>query len=116
MSLLWIMVGLTVIVSGLLILNILFFRKNRAEVKRRDAEILTDKEIIFQINCEKFQLSAREVEVLRLILIGHTYREAAEMLFIAEKTVDTHMRNIYAKVSVKNKMGLYNRLYKNDDT
>jgi DNA-binding NarL/FixJ family response regulator len=45
-------------------------------------------------------LSAREVEVLRLIARGHSNREMARMLVIAEKTVSAHLQHIYDKIGV----------------
>lgn len=62
-------------------------------------------------NCARFKLSRREVEVLRLILEAKTYKEIAEQLFIAEKTVDSHMQHIYAKVGVHNKIALLKQMY-----
>jgi len=35
-------------------------------------------------------LSPREVEVLRLIALGHTNAEIAEQLFLSVRTVETH--------------------------
>ncbi len=43
-------------------------------------------------------LSEREREVLQLVARGHSYREIGEELFIAEKTVENHVRNILAKL------------------
>ncbi len=43
-------------------------------------------------------LSAREREVLQLVARGHAYREIGAELFIAEKTVENHVRNILAKL------------------
>ncbi|WP_188191380.1 helix-turn-helix transcriptional regulator [Nonomuraea sp. SYSU D8015] len=45
-------------------------------------------------------LTAREVEVLRLVAEGLTNREVAERLFIAQKTVSVHVSNILAKLEV----------------
>ncbi|MFB4278842.1 AAA family ATPase [Nonomuraea sp. MTCD27] len=45
-------------------------------------------------------LTAREVEVLRLVAEGLTNREIAERLFIAQKTVSVHVSNILGKLSV----------------
>ncbi|WP_302893399.1 helix-turn-helix transcriptional regulator [Actinomadura luzonensis] len=45
-------------------------------------------------------LTAREVEVLRLVAEGLTNREIAERLFIAQKTVSVHVSNILAKLEV----------------
>ena len=43
-------------------------------------------------------LSAREVEVLRLIALGHTNAEIAEQLFISVRTVETHRAHIQQKL------------------
>ena len=48
-------------------------------------------------------LSAREREVLQHVARGHTYREIGEELFIAEKTVENHVRNILAKLHLNRK-------------
>jgi DNA-binding NarL/FixJ family response regulator len=45
-------------------------------------------------------LTAREVEVLRLVAQGHTNRQAAEELYISEKTVARHLANIFTKLDV----------------
>jgi DNA-binding CsgD family transcriptional regulator len=45
-------------------------------------------------------LSAREVEVLRLVAAGLTNRAIADALTISERTVDRHVSNIYTKLDV----------------
>ncbi|HEY7035028.1 MAG TPA: tetratricopeptide repeat protein [Thermomicrobiales bacterium] len=47
-----------------------------------------------------FGLSRRELEVLHLIVAGHTDREIAEALFISPRTVQTHVGSIFAKLGV----------------
>jgi two-component system response regulator NreC len=42
-------------------------------------------------------LSQREVEVLRLIALGHTNTEIAEHLFLSTRTVETHRAHIQQK-------------------
>lgn len=51
-------------------------------------------------------LSDREREVLQLVARGHTYREIGEELFIAQKTVENHVRNILAKLHLNRKQEL----------
>lgn len=45
-------------------------------------------------------LTPRELEVLRLIVAGHTNREVGEQLFISAATVARHLANIYSKLGV----------------
>jgi DNA-binding CsgD family transcriptional regulator len=48
-------------------------------------------------------LSAREVEVLRLVAAGRTNREIAVALSIAEKTVERHITHILTKANLANR-------------
>jgi DNA-binding NarL/FixJ family response regulator len=45
-------------------------------------------------------LTAREVDVLRLVAAGRTNPEIAALLFISEKTVARHLSNIFTKLEV----------------
>ena len=51
-------------------------------------------------------LSGRELDIIRLIAKEATTPEIAESLFISEKTVETHRRNIINKLGVKNSVGV----------
>jgi DNA-binding NarL/FixJ family response regulator len=51
-------------------------------------------------------LSAREKSVLQLLAKGFSSREIAKTLFITEKTVETHRRNMARKAGVKNTVEL----------
>jgi DNA-binding CsgD family transcriptional regulator/tetratricopeptide (TPR) repeat protein len=51
-----------------------------------------------------FGLSAREREVLALIVQGRTNREIGERLFISQKTVGVHVGNILAKLGVSGRL------------
>jgi DNA-binding CsgD family transcriptional regulator len=48
-------------------------------------------------------LTARELEVLRLIASGLTNRAIAGMLFVSERTVDRHVSNIFLKMEVSSR-------------
>lgn len=52
------------------------------------------------------QLTARETEVVQLLLRGYTYKAIAESLFVSENTMKYHVKNIYQKLNVKSKMEL----------
>jgi DNA-binding NarL/FixJ family response regulator len=51
-------------------------------------------------------LSDREVEVVNLVARGDTNKEIADTLVIAENTVKVHLRNIYGKLSLRNRQEL----------
>jgi DNA-binding CsgD family transcriptional regulator len=48
-------------------------------------------------------LSARELQVLRLVATGKTNRAIAKELFLSEKTVDRHVSNIFQKLDVSSR-------------
>jgi two-component system nitrate/nitrite response regulator NarL len=49
-------------------------------------------------------LTPREIEVLELIVTGQTNKEIADSLCVAENTVKNHLRNILAKLHLKNRV------------
>ncbi|MBI2915091.1 MAG: response regulator transcription factor [Firmicutes bacterium] len=51
-------------------------------------------------------LSDREREVLRLIALGHTNQEIADMLLLSVKTVETHKARIKVKLGVERRSDL----------
>lgn len=51
-------------------------------------------------------LTAREVEIIRYIADGLTNHEIADKLFLSTVTVDTHRKNMLAKLQVKNTAAL----------
>jgi DNA-binding NarL/FixJ family response regulator len=48
-------------------------------------------------------LTKREVEILKLVAQGLTNEEIGKKVFISEKTVKTHLTNIFAKLRVNNR-------------
>jgi two-component system response regulator NreC len=51
-------------------------------------------------------LSERELEVLRLIALGHTNGEVAERLFLSVRTVETHRAHIQQKLAASTRAEL----------
>ena len=51
-------------------------------------------------------LSPREVEVLRLIALGHTSVEIARKLQLSPRTVETHRANIHRKLELSTRAEL----------
>jgi DNA-binding CsgD family transcriptional regulator len=85
--------------------------KLQEEVERRTREIerLTTEERILE-GCRQFHLTNREREIATLIFRGSSYKQIADSLFIAERTVTKHVQNIFEKVKVSNKLELLNKL------
>jgi two-component system response regulator NreC len=52
------------------------------------------------------RLTERETEILRLVALGHTNAEIAEMLFLSVRTIDSHRANIQSKLECRNRAGL----------
>lgn len=59
-----------------------------------------------QLDPELDSLTPRELEVLRLLARGYTYREIAEDLVISVKTVETHASNVLRKTQQSNRNAL----------
>jgi DNA-binding CsgD family transcriptional regulator len=59
-------------------------------------------------------LSAREVEVSRLVASGRRNGEIAAELFVSLKTVERHLTNIFAKLGVRNRAELVARVAAGD--
>ncbi|MBD1366582.1 helix-turn-helix transcriptional regulator [Mucilaginibacter sp. ZT4R22] len=65
----------------------------------------------FMENCAKYELSSRELEVVLLSRKSWTNKQIAEQLFISERTVEGHLRNIYFKVGCRrSKLALITKL------
>ena len=66
---------------------------------------------------EDFSITPREAEVIGLVCEGQTIRGVADRLFVAEKTVETHLYNIYRKCGCRNRVELTNivRRYRSAD-
>ena len=45
-------------------------------------------------------LSARELNIVRLISYGFSHKEISDLLFISPLTVDSHIKNIYGELGI----------------
>ena len=58
-------------------------------------------------------LSARELEVLRLVAAGKSNRTIAAELFISGRTVERHVSNIFSKLNVSSRTAATAYAYEN---
>jgi len=102
--------------TGIVILSILFISRSIRNARVEYEQLLefntggahrNNLEEMFRY----YKLTNREIEIVLLVREGLTYREISNKLFIAGKTVENHMQNIYEKTSVKNKVALLHKLF-----
>ena len=62
---------------------------------------------------DRYLISPRERDIVLGILEGRSNAEIAGALFISERTVETHIRNVYQKTGVRNRVQLLN-LFRED--
>ena len=60
---------------------------------------------------EEAHLTAREIEIIRLIEKEYNNKHIAETLFISERTVETHRKNIFRKTNTNSVIGLVKYAY-----
>lgn len=63
---------------------------------------LQDREIIY----EKFNLNEKEVEIIKYIVDGKSYKELSKILLISEGTVRNSISNILQKLGLKDRIQL----------
>jgi len=94
-------------------------RNNGRYISKNIQNILMDNmmsptEELFNEEAQKPVLSEREREVLDLLAKEFKNDEIAEKLFISERTVEAHRRNIFIKTKTKSVIGLMKYAIKND--
>lgn len=110
------------------IIIIYFFNRNKNKLKQRQLRLelqnylLRIDELQIKVkekgDCSKFSeeklkdfdLSEREIEVLKLIAQGYKNSEIADKLFVSQNTIKTHIKNIYVKLDVKNRVEALKRV------
>ena len=61
----------------------------------------------------QFSITERESEVVKALIDGRSNNEIAERLFLSNRTVESHLYNIFQKTGVKNRVQLVNLLLTN---
>jgi two-component system nitrate/nitrite response regulator NarL len=65
----------------------------------------------FRRNQDEVKLTDREVEIIRMIEKDMTTKQIADTLFISERTVETHRKNILHKTNTQSVVGLLKYAY-----
>jgi DNA-binding CsgD family transcriptional regulator len=61
---------------------------------------------------KKYNISEREIEVIKQLVSGKTNKEISDTLFISLSTVRTHIYNVFLKTNVKNRVEIINLFFK----
>jgi DNA-binding CsgD family transcriptional regulator len=102
--------------SGIIVITILFIYKSVKNARQEHERLLQlgrahSRDSLFEEMCRFYRLTNREIEVVLLIRQGLTHKAISERLFIAGKTVDNHVQNIYEKTGASSKTSLLHKLY-----
>lgn len=76
-----------------------------------DFAVLDEKQwLLFQ---RRYNISPRELEVIKLVCRGLTYGDIAAKLNVKPGTVQSHLKSIFSKTRVNNKMAMLLRCMEN---
>jgi len=130
----WFIIGAMILIGLLLIsTSWLWIRNKNQELKQMNTDlkhfIIRQKQIEEQTEqnklsavqpgeiYKKWELTSRESEILYHLSQGSTNTEIAERLFVSENTIKFHIKNIYIKLDVKNRIQALLRCnHNNNDT
>jgi len=82
-----------------------FLKKNQLEVA-----VPAIPEENLQILFDRYKITKREGEIILMLLKGRRVKDIGKELFISFHTVKNHIHKIYQKLSVRNRIQLYNLL------
>ncbi len=82
--------------------------KTREVIKKIREKIDEDKLINFENKCKKFNISDKEKDILKLLFKGKINKEISYELNTTFHIVRNHIKNIYKKCNVQNKVELLN--------
>ncbi len=80
------------------------------ELKNKAISMDENKHQNFIENLNDYNLTKREIEVFRNITQGLSNDEIAEKMFISKNTIKTHIKNIYSKLDVNNRIQAIKKL------
>jgi DNA-binding NarL/FixJ family response regulator len=61
---------------------------------------------------DSYQLSERELEILKLYASGKQRNEIAQQLFISDNTVKSHLKSLFSKLDINSRTQLIEKAYK----
>lgn len=101
--------------GGFVIITIIFITRSIAKARKEYDQLMglnsgVPKSETFDKNVVIFQLTNREIEIVKSIRQGLKYKEIADKLFISERTVTKHVQNIFEKTDSSNKVELLHKL------
>ena len=85
--------------------------EDAADTSQPDESAASQSEIVANLTAERFGLSPREADVLRLLVAGESTTQIQDTLCIAPGTFNYHMRNIYSKLGVHSRQELLVFIY-----
>ena len=98
-------------------LRLLLYRGRGPDFSDRDRALLTllrphlYATYVAGTRTESPNLTARQFELLRLVADGHTNRQIARRLMVADSTVRKHMENIFERLQVSNRAAAVARVF-----
>lgn len=106
-------------ISGYVLKNISKQQLIKALEKIADGGIYFSEEVIEELQKtdqrkkekEEAHLTSREIEIIKLIEKEYNNKQIAEALFISERTVETHRKNIFRKTNTNTVIGLVKYAY-----
>ncbi len=77
-----------------------------ASVLTAEPEISNSKAVLKTYSCEGFNVSDREIEIIKHIAEGFSNKQIADKLNLSTHTINTHRKNIMNKLTVNNTAGI----------
>jgi DNA-binding NarL/FixJ family response regulator len=79
-----------------------------------EKEVAVNKAVMKTFSCEGFNVTEREMEIIKYIAEGFSNKQIADKLNLSTHTVNTHRKNIMSKLSVNNTAGIVMFAVKNN--